>query len=241
VNASNTRPLAWSRALAEGARDCLLVGLSALAFAGCAGGSTTSSPERASSPSGLGNLAQRCDEPKSAMAAELDVALKALDIQGLHGSRGELTEGLNTLVAYSATREHGLDCGQLLAALVATFKQRARHTTFTERARGGLFSGGPTELAIEPPSAVALAGGAELAEFKLGRLVTAQSGCLACHRIGNNGNRGPGPDLTRVGSRLSPREIERGLISPQAPMPSFRRLPRAEFKAIVQFLALLRR
>ena len=27
-----------------------------------------------------------------------------------------------------------------------------------------------------------------------GKLVVAQSGCLACHKIGENGNDGPGPD-----------------------------------------------
>ena len=68
----------------------------------------------------------------------------------------------------------------------------------------------------------------------------AQTGCLACHRIGETGNKGPGPDLTRVGSTLSSRKIERAILSPTAPMPSFRLLPKAKLRALVTFLSLLR-
>ena len=35
-----------------------------------------------------------------------------------------------------------------------------------------------------------------------------QSGCLACHKIGENGNDGPGPTLTEIGARL-PRRRDR--------------------------------
>ena len=35
------------------------------------------------------------------------------------------------------------------------------------------------------------------ANLEKGKLVAAQSGCLACHKIGENGNDGPGPHLTR--------------------------------------------
>jgi mono/diheme cytochrome c family protein len=101
-------------------------------------------------------------------------------------------------------------------------------------------SGGPAELSIQPPPAVARAGGTQLAEFKLGGAVVAQSGCLACHRLGENGNRGPGPDLTYVGSRLSPARVERAIINPTEPMPSFKHLPTAKLKALVLFLSLLR-
>jgi len=101
-------------------------------------------------------------------------------------------------------------------------------------------AGGPTLLAVDPPPAVTHAGGAQLAEFDLGRAVTAQSGCLACHRIADQGHTSPGPDLTHVGSMLSPRGIERSIISPTEPMPSFKHLPEAKFKALVVFLSLLR-
>jgi hypothetical protein len=93
---------------------------------------------------------------------------------------------------------------------------------------------------IEPPADVLRTDGKRLAEFELGRSVAAQSGCLACHRIGEYGNAGPGPDLTRVGSGLSGVQIARALLYAKAPMPSFRRLPKAKFQALVEFLSLLK-
>lgn len=99
---------------------------------------------------------------------------------------------------------------------------------------------GPTTIPVAPPSAVSRAGGRTLAQFYLGRSVAARSGCLACHRIGAAGNRGPGPDLTNVGSMLSPRGIERAILNPTAPMPSFRHLPKAKLRALGTFLSLLR-
>jgi mono/diheme cytochrome c family protein len=97
------------------------------------------------------------------------------------------------------------------------------------------------ESAIAAPPAVKRAGGRELAEFKLGRTVMAQSGCLACHRIGGEGNRRPGRPLTNIGSVLSRRAIEHALVDPSAPMPSFKHLPAARFKALVEFLSELRK
>lgn len=91
------------------------------------------------------------------------------------------------------------------------------------------------------PAAVRRAGGQELSDFETGRRVYAQSGCAACHRIDKFGNEGPGPNLTRIGSRLSSSKIGEALVDPSAPMPSFRNLPAAKFKAIVEFLSLLRR
>ena len=44
--------------------------------------------------------------------------------------------------------------------------------------------------------------GAALTQCEQGKLVAAQSGCLACHKIGENGNDGPGPQLTDVGDAL---------------------------------------
>jgi menaquinol-cytochrome c reductase cytochrome b/c subunit len=102
-------------------------------------------------------------------------------------------------------------------------------------------SAGPTMIEAQAPPAVRAAGGKRLAEFRLGRTVVAQSGCLACHKIGDSGNRGPGSNLTHVGERLSPTRIEHALRHPPAPMPSFRNLPPAKLKAVVTFLSLLRR
>jgi hypothetical protein len=77
-------------------------------------------------------------------------------------------------------------------------------------------------------------------EVEAGRLDVAQSGCLACHRIGDSGNRGPGENLTHIGSRLSEREIVHAIVDPGAPMPSFRHLPAQKLHDIVRFLAALR-
>jgi hypothetical protein len=52
--------------------------------------------------------------------------------------------------------------------------------------------------------------------------------------------RGPGPDLTRVGSTLSRAEIKTAVLDPSQPMPSFKRLPAGKLAAIVEFLSLLR-
>ena len=119
-----------------------------------------------------------------------------------------------------------------------------------ENARVMLFSIGRLELRSEPgggvngqlvpvPPAVEDAGGSELNEFNTGMKVVAQTGCLACHRIGKQGNSGPGPDLTHIGSTLSAEQIEHAILYPTAPMPSFRNLPREKFRAVVEFLAQL--
>jgi hypothetical protein len=63
---------------------------------------------------------------------------------------------------------------------------------------------------------------------------------LACHKISESGNSGPGPNLTKVGDRLAKPAIARALANPTAPMPSFRHLPRQKFRAIVTFLAELK-
>jgi menaquinol-cytochrome c reductase cytochrome b/c subunit len=76
-------------------------------------------------------------------------------------------------------------------------------------------------------------------QYEAGKLVAAQSGCLACHKIGENGNSGPGPNLTNIGSKLAPAAIERTLDNPTAPMPSFRDLPEEKKTALVQFLSQL--
>src|SRR3954449_6635818 len=77
-------------------------------------------------------------------------------------------------------------------------------------------------------------------QYEKDKLVAAQSGCLACHKIGENGNDGPGPHLTDIGDKLYPAAIERTLDNPTAPMPSFRNLPADKKKALVAFLAQLK-
>jgi menaquinol-cytochrome c reductase cytochrome b/c subunit len=80
-------------------------------------------------------------------------------------------------------------------------------------------------------------------QYEKGKEVAAASGCLGCHKIGENGNAGPGPDLTKVGARLPRQAIARTLINPTAPMPSFVRLRQdspTRFNELVDFLGSLR-
>ena len=80
-------------------------------------------------------------------------------------------------------------------------------------------------------------------EYEPGKLVAAQSGCLACHKIGENGNDGPGPELTDIADRLPAAAIARTLVNPTAPMPSFAQLQQnspEKFDAMVTFLGQLK-
>ena len=104
----------------------------------------------------------------------------------------------------------------------------------------GANAGTPTAIELAPPKAVVQAGGSTLAEYEAGRKVVAQSGCLACHKIGDNGNSGPGPDLTHIASRIPRQGIARTLVNPTAPMPSFKNLPPQKFNAVVNFLSQLK-
>jgi len=104
----------------------------------------------------------------------------------------------------------------------------------------GANAGTPTALVIPTPASVTQQGPAAVAQFNEGRLVVAQSGCEACHKIGENGNNGPGPELTQIASRLPRQGIARTLVNPTAPMPSFKNLPPKKFAAVVDFLAQLK-
>ena len=81
------------------------------------------------------------------------------------------------------------------------------------------------------------------AQYTPGKLVFAQSGCQGCHKIGEDGNPGPGPSLTHIGSRLPRQAIARTLINPTAPMPSFVNLRQQhpqQFNDLVNFLGSLK-
>src|SRR6202451_2574290 len=54
----------------------------------------------------------------------------------------------------------------------------------------GANAGSPTAIEMATPAAVVKAGGQRLAEYEAGKKVVAQAGCLACHKIGENGNAG---------------------------------------------------
>ncbi len=104
----------------------------------------------------------------------------------------------------------------------------------------GASTGSPFVIEMATPTSVKQAGGTALAQYEEGRKVVAGSGCLACHKIGDNGNAGPGPNLTAIGSRLARQEIARTLVNPTAPMPSFKNLPPKKFEAVVNFLSQLK-
>jgi mono/diheme cytochrome c family protein len=95
----------------------------------------------------------------------------------------------------------------------------------------GANAGSPTDIEMEVAP-----------EFEPGKLVAAQSGCLACHQFGENGNNGPGPKLTEIGARLNPAAIARSLIVGPGEMPSYATMAEQEpekFRDLVAFLASL--
>ena len=107
----------------------------------------------------------------------------------------------------------------------------------------GANAGAPTQIDLKTPARVKALGPQMLAQYEKGRQVMAQSGCLACHKVGENGNDGPGPHLTDIGARLPAEAIARTLINPTAPMPSFANLQRTQpdkFNAMVAFLGQLK-
>jgi menaquinol-cytochrome c reductase cytochrome b/c subunit len=96
----------------------------------------------------------------------------------------------------------------------------------------GALAGAPTEIELKTAP-----------QYQSGKSVAAASGCLGCHRIGHNGNAGPGPALTEIGARLRAPAIRRTLLNPTAPMPSYRGLAEKnpqQFNDLVDFLASLR-
>jgi menaquinol-cytochrome c reductase cytochrome b/c subunit len=52
-------------------------------------------------------------------------------------------------------------------------------------------------VAVKPPSGLTAS---QKATFVAGEAVVEQTGCAACHLIGDSGNNGPGPPLTHIGS-----------------------------------------
>ncbi|MFL5831533.1 MAG: c-type cytochrome [Solirubrobacteraceae bacterium] len=103
----------------------------------------------------------------------------------------------------------------------------------------GAAAGSPNSVDMKPPANLSAA---QIQTFNAGKLVVGQSGCLACHVIGENGNNGPGPPLTKIGDKLRPAAIASTLINPTAPMPSFKQLSQQnpqKFNNLVNFLAEL--
>lgn len=99
----------------------------------------------------------------------------------------------------------------------------------------------PSQVRIKPPESVKAGGKKAVAEWNTGRLLVAQSGCGGCHKIGPNGNDGPGPQMTNIGDRLKADAIRQTLINPTAPMPSFKDMGPENLKKMADFLATLKR
>jgi menaquinol-cytochrome c reductase cytochrome b/c subunit len=93
----------------------------------------------------------------------------------------------------------------------------------------GAAAGSPNEIDVEVA-----------AQYEPGKLVAAQAGCLACHKIGHNGNDGPGPELTDIANKLPKAAILRTLENPTAPMPSYADMDTERKQELVDFLAQLR-
>jgi ubiquinol-cytochrome c reductase cytochrome b subunit/menaquinol-cytochrome c reductase cytochrome b/c subunit len=107
----------------------------------------------------------------------------------------------------------------------------------------GAAAGSPTEIELEPSASVKAQGAEMVEEFEAGKRVVAQAGCLACHKIGENGNDGPGPELGDIADRLPRDAIARTLVNPTAPMPSYAQLQETEpeqFNDMVAFLSQLK-
>ncbi|HZE03796.1 MAG TPA: c-type cytochrome [Solirubrobacteraceae bacterium] len=103
----------------------------------------------------------------------------------------------------------------------------------------GAHAGSPNSVDLVPPASLTAS---QKATFKAGELVVGQSGCLACHQLGENGNNGPGPNLTHIGRILRPQAIASTLRNPNAPMPSFAGLAKQypnKFNNLINFLSEL--
>jgi|SRR5579884_3517350 len=103
----------------------------------------------------------------------------------------------------------------------------------------GAHTGSPNSVALSAPAGLSTA---QKATFHAGEIVVGESGCLACHVIGENGNNGPGPPLTHIGQKLRPGGIAATLRNPTAPMPSFKGLAQQspkKFQDLVNFLSML--
>jgi menaquinol-cytochrome c reductase cytochrome b/c subunit len=95
----------------------------------------------------------------------------------------------------------------------------------------GALAGAPTEIDL-----------ATAPQYEEGKEITASSGCLGCHKIGENGGT-LGPNLTEIGDKLGKDAIARTLINPTSPMPSFRTLQEEhpeQFNKLVQYVASLK-
>jgi len=91
----------------------------------------------------------------------------------------------------------------------------------------GATGGSPTEIEMKVAP-----------QYEAGKEVVAGSGCLACHKIGENGGT-LGPNLTHIGERVPRAAIIRSVEIGPGIMPSFRDLPQKKIDEMADFLASL--
>jgi menaquinol-cytochrome c reductase cytochrome b/c subunit len=92
----------------------------------------------------------------------------------------------------------------------------------------GATAASPTEIDLEVAP-----------RYEAGKEVVAGAGCLACHKLGDNGNDGPGPDLTHIAARVPRAAIIRSVEIGVGIMPSFRELPPKKLNELADFLSSL--
>jgi menaquinol-cytochrome c reductase cytochrome b/c subunit len=95
----------------------------------------------------------------------------------------------------------------------------------------GALAGSPTEIDTPAPPGL-----------KRGQEVMASSGCLGCHKVGDNGNT-LGPNLSQIGAKLGKDAIARTLVNPTSPMPSYAKFQREhpkQFNQLVKYVASLK-
>jgi menaquinol-cytochrome c reductase cytochrome b/c subunit len=117
-----------------------------------------------------------------------------------------------------------------LAAGIATITAMA-YLTFS-----GAHTGSPNSVDMKAPTTLTAS---QLKTWHAGADVVGESGCLACHVLGENGNNGPGPVLTHIADTVPAEQIASTLRNPTPPMPSFKDLPPNKFNDLVYFLSTL--
>ena len=112
-----------------------------------------------------------------------------------------------------------------MTAAVATVAAMAYLTVL------GALAGSPSEIEL-----------ATSPQYEEGQAVMASSGCLACHKVGENGG-ALGPNLTEIGNRLGREAIARTLVNPTSPMPSYQSIRDdnpEQFNQLVDYVASLK-
>ena len=93
----------------------------------------------------------------------------------------------------------------------------------------GATAGSPTEIELETSP-----------QYERGKALVAESGCLACHAIGENGAHGGlGPDLTDIGAVVPREAIKQSVAVGPGIMPSFQGLGEENLNAVADYLASL--